>query len=330
MTEMKELKSVLLAGIILLAFLCSCDKNNDKSSDNPPCPNLAMKISGDTSIVAGDTLMLSASAINGAVYSWTGPAGFTSNSRVIVLPEATSFYEGIYVVTASISGICTTAPDSFFVKIECAPPDSLLANFLSPVTAGQPLQLFAGTITDSVNYIWTGPAGFTSTLQNPTIPVASAASEGVYTVYAFRDFCYSNAATVNVSLSQCNPSNRSFVTSLGNNIFFYSFGSSNIYPGTRSLSGVSFDGSKRLSVTFPGVAPLLNTYTVNSAHCPSVGGTLAANECCIEFNDTTANFLGISGTVALTGNDAMNFCLVPFKLKFTTTTLFNAAAKLNY
>jgi hypothetical protein len=318
--------------IVILSSICmiACNKDNDKSADNPPCPSIVVEISGDSSVVAGDSLFLSATPINGAIYSWTGPANFTSSQRTIAIAEATSFREGIYVVTATISGICSTVPDSFYVAIECTPPDSLLANFLSPVMAGQPLKLFAGTITDSVDFVWTGPAGFTSTLQNPIVPVAAMASEGTYTVYAVKDFCYSNVATVQVSLNQCNPSNRTFLTSQGSNSFFYSFGSANVYPGTRSLSGVSYDGSKRLSVTFPSLSPVLQNYTVNSAHCPSVGGTLAANECCIEFSDTTVTFLGVSGSVSLTAADAMNFCSVPFKIKFTNNTLFTGAGKLDY
>jgi hypothetical protein len=48
-----------------------------------------------------------------------------------------------------------------------------------PICAGQTLQLFANT-PGAGTYSWTGPAGFTSTQQNPTIPGATAANAGTY------------------------------------------------------------------------------------------------------------------------------------------------------
>ncbi len=51
----------------------------------------------------------------------------------------------------------------------------------SPICIGSTLQLsFAGNIGDT--YQWTGPGGFTSTLQNPQIVAATAADAGVYTL----------------------------------------------------------------------------------------------------------------------------------------------------
>ena len=58
---------------------------------------------------------------------------------------------------------------------------TFMATSNSPVCLGSTLQLSAdGTSTDT--YLWTGPNGFTSTLQNPVIPGATFADSGVYTL----------------------------------------------------------------------------------------------------------------------------------------------------
>ena len=48
-----------------------------------------------------------------------------------------------------------------------------------PTCSGQTLQLF-GSATNGLTYAWTGPNGFTSSQQNPSIPNATTAASGVY------------------------------------------------------------------------------------------------------------------------------------------------------
>jgi len=50
-----------------------------------------------------------------------------------------------------------------------------------PICAGQTLQLTA-TAVPNATYSWTGPGGFSSTQQNPTIPNATVANSGNYTL----------------------------------------------------------------------------------------------------------------------------------------------------
>ncbi|MCZ2338748.1 MAG: immunoglobulin domain-containing protein, partial [Chitinophagales bacterium] len=54
------------------------------------------------------------------------------------------------------------------------------ANSNSPLCAGQTLQLQSQG--GYVSYQWSGPGGFTSNQQNPSIPNANASNAGVYTV----------------------------------------------------------------------------------------------------------------------------------------------------
>ncbi|WP_234110675.1 T9SS type B sorting domain-containing protein [Chryseobacterium sp. R2A-55] len=66
--------------------------------------------------------------------------------------------------------------DIFIAKfLDCTSYSDLNSN--SPVCPGSDIKLYA---SNGANYSWTGPNGFTSNLQNPTIPNATAANAGIY------------------------------------------------------------------------------------------------------------------------------------------------------
>ncbi|MXN90924.1 hypothetical protein GR160_06755 [Flavobacterium sp. Sd200] len=65
---------------------------------------------------------------------------------------------------------------SYLVKFgDCITSGALSSN--SPVCVGQTINL---TAQGGANYLWTGPDGFTSTQQNPTIPSATTLKAGTY------------------------------------------------------------------------------------------------------------------------------------------------------
>ena len=63
------------------------------------------------------------------------------------------------------------------------PPPAPVAGWNSPLYAGMTLKLTASTVTGAV-YNWTGPNGFVSTNQNPTLSNVSPANSGAYSVTA--------------------------------------------------------------------------------------------------------------------------------------------------
>ncbi|MCS3870126.1 hypothetical protein J3D55_003042 [Chryseobacterium ginsenosidimutans] len=104
---------------------------------------------------------------------------------------ATTDYEGAIYLTGfsglNTSGIATPGTfqqqgggsgnhDAFIVKFrDCTSSSSITSN--SPVCINSTIQLNA---TPGAIYSWTGPNGFTSTLQNPTIPNATSTNAGTY------------------------------------------------------------------------------------------------------------------------------------------------------
>ncbi len=69
----------------------------------------------------------------------------------------------------------------------------------TPICAGQTLQLNAPTVAGAT-YSWTGPNGFTSSLQNPTIPGATAAATGTYSVSVTVNGCASIPGTTSATV----------------------------------------------------------------------------------------------------------------------------------
>jgi hypothetical protein len=80
----------------------------------------------------------------------------------------------------------------------------------SPVCLNATINLTAtpgGALTGTPTYAWSGPDGFVSTLQNPSIPNATLAKAGVYSVTitnAVGGCVLTNTSTVNVEVSRIN------------------------------------------------------------------------------------------------------------------------------
>jgi gliding motility-associated-like protein len=156
---------------------------------SPPATAVVNVLGGSLAIVAGNNgpicegqdIELTATAIVGAIYNWTGPNGFTSSTQNPVITAATLADAGAYTVTVTVAGCATSVPSSTTVDIT---PSPLVAGVLNngPLCQGEDLELTAPTIS-GVTYSWTGPNGFTSTLQNPTIlSVNENDHQGMYTL----------------------------------------------------------------------------------------------------------------------------------------------------
>lgn len=145
---------------------------------------------------AGANAQLFASGQPGAGYAWTGVGGFSSNSQNPTLFSVTPADSGTYAAVALLNGcVSDTARIDLVVNaIPAAPQPS--GN--GPVCSGAPILLSANTTAAS--YAWTGPAGFTSTVQNPIIPSASTANDGFYFLTLTQNGCTSAAGNVQVQV----------------------------------------------------------------------------------------------------------------------------------
>ena len=84
--------------------------------------------------------------------------------------------------------------DAFVAKFQdCTSSGVVSSN--SPICTNSTLNLSA---SGGTTYIWTGPNGFTSNLQNPTIPNATSANSGIYTCAISGSGACDGSFTVNV------------------------------------------------------------------------------------------------------------------------------------
>ncbi len=173
---------------------------------NTPLPTAT--ISGTTPVCVGANISLYDSTASYIVtsYSWTNPGGFLFSTvyNPIVFGVATTD-SGWYYVTTTHNG-CATILDSILIQVNSFIPPSPWDSASTPVCAGSTMYLFARPgMTGSFSYTWFGPLGFTSTLQNPTIPSSTIANAGTYFVVDSFQGCASNFSTIDVIVNPFTP-----------------------------------------------------------------------------------------------------------------------------
>lgn len=141
-------------------------------------------------ICAGQNLTLTVPSISGAIYTWSGPNGFTSSLPNPTLNSAGVNASGTYNVTVTANG-CPGSTGSVIATITTAPTVTASSN--SPVCPTKPLNLSVSSLPNAT-YTWVGPNGFSSSLQNPTIVAPLAVNAGVYSVSVTSAGCVSTSA----------------------------------------------------------------------------------------------------------------------------------------
>ncbi len=135
----------------------------------------------------GDTIKLDAVGDStGATYSWSGPAGFTSTAQAPFIFPATMADSGIYRVIRII-GI---THDTGYVHVTVHPLPMVNLTNNAPLCVGLLDTLKLSVTPDSTGetFSWSGPVGFTSTLEFPIVPAYTAINVGVYSVTATTRF----------------------------------------------------------------------------------------------------------------------------------------------
>ena len=134
-------------------------------------------VSSNSPVCVGATLTLTGGPGSMTSYSWSGPNSYTSGSQSpTVSASATTAMAGNYTITVTNSNGCTGTAQTT-VTVNSDPAATASSN--SPLCSGQTLNLTSGGGT---GYSWSGPNGFTSSTQNPSIAGVTPAASGTYTV----------------------------------------------------------------------------------------------------------------------------------------------------
>lgn len=127
---------------------------------------------GGTLTCATPSINLNGGSSAGTVtYTWIGPNGFASN-----LPNPSVTTAGTYTLTVlNTANGCTSTATAVVNTNTSAPTAAAVGGTLTCTTTTTALG--GSSTTPGVTYAWTGPGGFTSVLQNPTVSLA-----GTYTL----------------------------------------------------------------------------------------------------------------------------------------------------
>ncbi len=153
---------------------------------------------------AGEQLLLqgTSSGTSTPVYNWTGPAGYTSSVQNPT--DATA--AGNYTLTVTANG-CSSEIASTTVIVHALP--TAVASNAGPYCVGDVIQL-TGTTTNpaGATYQWTGPNGFTSSVQNPQGILAA----GAYQLIVTENGCNSAPSATNVVIHEIPVAQAAYLT----------------------------------------------------------------------------------------------------------------------
>ncbi|MBN9300108.1 MAG: hypothetical protein J0I41_24130, partial [Filimonas sp.] len=154
------------------------------------------------SVCLNGALPLTGNSVTGATYSWVGPAGsnFTSTQQSPIIDPVTNAHKGTYTLTVTTNG-CSTS-NTVFVDVKNTAIPVITGPGAGVFCEGATINLTSSSTSSPVTYSWTGPNGFSSTLQNPTITNATTAMSGTYSVLitSTATGC-SDSKTANVTIS---------------------------------------------------------------------------------------------------------------------------------
>nr|MBS0036635.1 T9SS type A sorting domain-containing protein [Saprospiraceae bacterium] len=177
-----------LSGTYLITYNDETEEGCEESIEVVIVDGPTATVEDNGPLCEGENLELTAEG--GVTYSWSGPDGFTSDEQNPVIDEVSLAGEGNYTVMVTDDNGCTVEETTEVVIFE---NPQVTASNDGPYCEGLAIELSADGGTD---YQWTGPDGFTSNEQNPTLADASAAQAGDYTVVVTDDNgCVSEGST---------------------------------------------------------------------------------------------------------------------------------------
>jgi gliding motility-associated-like protein len=124
---------------------------------------------------------------NGAnTYAWSGPNGFSSTQQNPSIPNAQPNMTGVYQVIGTTVNGCTA---SAIANVSVIPVPAPNINANTPCVGGTLNLIGSGGAT----YTWSGPNGFVSVQQTPTINNVTSLNGGIYTLSVSIGFCVSSS-----------------------------------------------------------------------------------------------------------------------------------------
>ena len=263
-------------------------------------PGAGASVSGPISCPT-PSVTLSGTTNQGVNFSWSGPNGFSTNTQT-----ASANLAGDYVLTVTGANGCTSTA-SVTVTGNTVLPDVAAAGGV--ISCAIPTIALSGSSnTNGVTYAWTGPNGFSSNQQNPTV---SQVGQYILSVTAPNNCVSSDTAVVVGDFATPDASATGGVITCASNSIQIQ-GASNTPGATYSWDGpgnftsndqnpsVSTPGLYVLTVTAPnGCTSTANAQVDPDANVPDISVNDNLN---LDCNVTSVNLGGASATQGVTFN----------------------------
>ena len=278
-----------------------------------------------STICNGSSASIGATSINGNTYDWTSsPAGFTSTAaNPTVSPTATT----IYYLTETITATGCSKTDSVTITVNPLPTAS--AGSASTICNGSSANVGATAINGNT-YAWTSnPAGYTSTVANPT--VSPTATTIYYLTETTTATGCSKTDSVTITVNPQPTANAGSASTICNGISA-SIGataiSGNTYSWTSSPAGYTS------SVANPAVNPITTTKyylkeTITATSCSKIDSVT------ITVNPLPGIATTLSGTTIIATQTSATYQWLDCKTSFSaingaTNQSYTATANGNY
>jgi gliding motility-associated-like protein/uncharacterized repeat protein (TIGR01451 family) len=164
---------------------------------HPTCISVNGTITVASPIGAGMTYSVDGIDYTNTTGIFTLPAG-SYNLTAKNLSGCISIGTGLILNATTVVAGCISTGTVVTIMAQPIKPVAV-ANSNTPVVTGSSINLTAVTVPGAT-YLWTGPNGFTSTLQNPVIPTSTLADAGVYSLTVTSLFCSSVPSTSTVAV----------------------------------------------------------------------------------------------------------------------------------
>jgi len=158
------------------------------SNNGDVCQGIPVQLTGNS--VPG--------TLPGTMYTWYSDSALSILASSQQNPVLYGLNPGTYTywLVITVNG-CTSIPVSTTFTVKPIPPAPQPSSN-SPVCEGDDIMLMANTVAD--NYLWTGPAGFMSSAQNPVIANAGAINGGFYQLIVTQNGCSSAPTNIKVDI----------------------------------------------------------------------------------------------------------------------------------
>jgi gliding motility-associated-like protein len=180
--------------------ITGCISHNDTVLVNINALPIISSVFSNTPICSGNSINLSAVTSNNVNVNWEGPNNYNSSILNPLINNAQTNMSGTYTLSVTdIATGCTSGAASTIVQVNQTPATPSVSSN-SPICVGATLNLTAMSDVGA-SYSWSGPNGYNSAIQNPSIISNSSTQSGTYTVFTSLLGCNSVSSPIDIVIN---------------------------------------------------------------------------------------------------------------------------------